>query len=72
MASERPSAPETAGSGAGDAVRTPPAAPETTSAPRCAQDWAPNGGGGGAQPPQGCPRRRCNALSARGVTRNSS
>ena len=34
MPSERPSASETAGSGAGDAVRTPPAAPETTSAPR--------------------------------------
>ena len=45
---------------------------QTTSAPRCAQDWAPNGGGGGARPPQRCPRRRCNALSARGVTRNSS
>ena len=66
MPSERPSAPETAGSGAGDAVRTPPAAPETTSALRCAQDWAPNGGGGGARPPQRCPRRRCRALSAGG------
>ena len=66
MPSERPSASETAGSGAGDAVRTPPAAPETTSAPRCAQDWAPNGGGGGARPPQRCPRRRCSALSAGG------
>ena len=40
MASERPSAPGTAGIAAVESVRTPPAAPETTSAPRCAQDWA--------------------------------
>ena len=72
MAPDGPWAPEPAGSAAGEAVRTPPAAPETTSALRCAQDWTPNGGDGGARPPQGCPRRRCNALSARGVTRNSS
>ena len=38
MASERPSAPGTVGIAAVESVHPPPAAPETTSAPRCAQD----------------------------------
>ena len=39
----RPAALEKAGIAAGDAVRTHPAAPDTTSTPRCAQDQAQNG-----------------------------